>query len=284
MNKLLRYIIGFVVPYALVRKYQDFNLQNKENKRLKLISQTERRVSVKSETTPFSYEASIEFVCELGIDQAQVRAGSIPEKSLEFCFKKIKEFIDMRNPVQVLHIGNFVGVSLAYFTHEVMIMNPASVVFSIDPNVPHRGLIDPQNVAVKVLTKFDLQKNVVLATGYSLEKNISNDGITYDGKYDPHGEFVNEQGCENVLKNISEMGMRTFDVCIIDGNHDPRYLKRELQILSGMIKDGGMLIVDDVSEDWVSIQRTFHKGASAKLRNIAENGRIGIFQKVALTN
>jgi len=283
MNKLLRHIIGFVIPYAFVRKYQEFNLQSKENKRLKLIGQTERRVNAKNGTIGFSYESSIEFVCKLGMDQAQVRAGSMPEKSLEFCFETIKEFIDMRNPIRVLHIGNFAGISLAYFTHEVMLGNTDSVVFAIDPNVPHRGLIDPQSIAVKVLTKFGLQKNVVLAAGYSLEKNISNDGNMYDGKYDPHGEFVNEGGCENVLENISAMGMNTFDVSVIDGNHDPRYLKRELQVLSGMIKDGGVLVVDDVSEHWVSIRRAFRESVSAKLRNIGENGRIGIFQKVAQT-
>ena len=72
----------------------------------------------------YDYEKSIEILVSLGLDEEQIRHGSIPEDSLNFLFKTVDKSLSNFPQIKALHVGNFVGISLTYyFSHAFKLMN-----------------------------------------------------------------------------------------------------------------------------------------------------------------
>lgn len=59
------------------------------------------------------YELVLAFLVEAGVADHHVRDGSIPFESLQFIDNTVISKLNPNRPSFVLHIGNFVGVSLA---------------------------------------------------------------------------------------------------------------------------------------------------------------------------
>jgi hypothetical protein len=227
----------------------------------------------------FGYDAALGFLASLGVDREQAHQASVPEASLGYCCSFLPSEGPAR-PLLGLQVGTFVGLSLAYLTHRLREVHPHSRLFAIDPNVPHRGVMDPQAVVIKLLARFGLQGNVVLLTGYSLEKNLSNDTFEFAG-YDPIAHSADEQSCEGQLLALSLLAPESFDFVLVDGNHDAAYLSREMAILERLVRPGGLVFLDDVTDAWVDIRRVYQTLDEGAFQRLGCDGRVGVLRKRA---
>lgn len=228
----------------------------------------------------FDYAGAIEYLGAQGCDIMQVREGSMPEESLRY----LASFLDASagRPLNGVHVGNFVGVSFAYFASAIQAIHPDSILVGIDPNIPHRGVQNPQSKTMSLLNHFGLQRNAAILTGYTLEKNAMDDGKDYQT---PHAEYkmsdfsAAEGSCEMQLSLLDRLCPRLFDFALIDGNHDGEYLSREIGMMDGLLKNKGLLFLDDVSLAWHEIERVFEKVDGAAYTKLGRDGRVGVLRK-----
>lgn len=222
------------------------------------------------------YEEMLSFLMGRGIPEEHLRDGSIPPSSLEFI---VSEIVDLLPPVPAhgyhgLHVGNFVGISLASVTGALAAMHPSSVMVSIDPNLTHRGIEHPQDHVLALLKRFNLQNNSLVIGGYSQSKSISNDGVTFDG-YDPATAFAGEAACENCLASLTRLGGK-FHLALVDGNHEGDYVSRELRALAPLLAEGAVLVMDDVNQAWDEIASIFASLDEYGFEAKSSDGRVGL--------
>jgi predicted O-methyltransferase YrrM len=236
-----------------------------------------RRIEAQSKgkkSYEYSYDDSLSFLDSLGIDPSQSRDGSMPWESLEFMQRHFDR-LDASRPLIGLHVGNFLGVSLAYLANALSRLREGSRVISIDPNLTHRGIARTMEITLALLNHFGLEDRVAILTGYSLEKNVSNQAEIFVG-YDPVANWENERACTYQLDILNLLARGGFDLCVMDGNHDPDYLRRELGRVQHLLRPGGLLVLDDVSKAWPDIQSVFNAIAPSQFKKLGEDGRIGL--------
>ncbi len=203
----------------------------------------------------------------------------MPRTSLELiCITITTRFNHKR--LNGIHIGNFVGVSLSYVVNSCRILNKQSLIVAIDPNIPHRGIERPSELCNSVLLRYGLQKNVLFVQGYSLEKSFSNDGVDFDNNYNPKDNYSKEFAAENQLEHLLTLSRNNYDFIIIDGNHNAKYLEKEIALAKELLSPEGLVILDDVDQNWPSIEDVFKNSNSLGFRQILNDGRIGIMEKL----
>jgi hypothetical protein len=109
-----------------------------------------------------------------------------------------------------------VGNSLHHFTDFEGRLNERSTFVSIDANTPCRGIFNQMDKLVRCLAHYGLQDNPVIVTGYSLEKIIINNGITYESHH-PATALNQELSCDNQLTHWARLMPAVFHFAIIDG-------------------------------------------------------------------
>lgn len=271
----MKKLIKSLLPYGLVTAVQK---RSRESRRGRWTSMEESKSS-EPDREKFSYSAAIEFLVSRGAPRDQVLAGSMPEASLKLASKILNDHLPP-SPVLGIHIGNFLGVSLAALTDAARSIHRESLVISIDPNIPHRGISSPQHEVMALIDKFQLTNHVLCIAGYSLNKSVSNDGLNYTETYDPIGAFNSEYSCENALAHLTKWHSGSVDFILIDGNHDELYLARELEQCSRLLNSGGILILDDVSHGWEGVMQQFDNLGDTYEKVVAD-GRIGIARKLS---
>ena len=210
------------------------------------------------------FDALCQLAVEAGADGELMEIGSITAESLDF----ILEHLD-GGPG--LHIGNYAGLSLAYLA-----AHTDDVIVAVDPNVEHWGLPNPQDVVVKLLHAAGVEDRVLLVCGYTLDRNPSNDGSVIAG-YDPSVEFTHEVAPVQVLPILESFAMN-FGWVVLDGNHDPAYLKAELDHLAPLIREGGLAFLDDCDPFWPEIRAVF-EDAHGEWTAVDKNHRIGVLRR-----
>ena len=265
MNSPLQELAKWIVPYHVWNRLRQRRLDAGRARQLAAIPQPAR-------AEEFTCDAAIDFLVSLGCDRAQVIAGSMPKPSLDYA----RTFLpaDARRGLQV---GNFVGVSLAYFISALG--GGEAVVTAIDPNITHRGIANPAGKVLALLTRFGLETNCLLVTGYSLESNAANDGRDYAGGF-PADAFSAEPSCANALPNLARVAPAAFDFAVMDGNHDGAYLRRELREIVMLLRPGGVLVLDDVSSEWFEIERVFAELDATVFEKLGTDGRVGVLRKL----
>lgn len=269
MGASLRKIVVWWAPSGLVarrkarsrREVHDAARQDRRD-RYGAILKEEPRGDVRG------YEDLVRVAIECGIDEATLRHSSIPVESLDFVVGLIE-----RGPG--LHVGNFAGVSLAYLAARV-----DGLIVAIDPNVPHRGLKHGQDAVVRLVTAAGVQDRVVLICGYSRSKNPSNQGAVVGG-YDPARGWADEFAPECVLANLGQLEVQ-FGWALLDGNHEPDYLRAELADLAPLLLRDGLVFLDDCSESWPEIRDVFRSRPDGWCAQ-ATDGRIGVLRRVEKT-
>jgi len=181
-------------------------------------------------------------------------------------------------------VGNFVGISLAALSWSLFdFAAPGATpqVLSVDPNIPHNDIANPEQAVMAVLNHFGYQRFNMIICGYSLEKSLGNEGVGTDA-YDPRAAFDSELACENVLISLAELGVE-LDVAVVDGSHNAAYLRRELEVIVPMLRVGGLLVLDDVTDVWAGIRDLFGEIGSPDspwpLEIIDHDGRIGVLRR-----
>jgi hypothetical protein len=278
----MRDLIRFCVPHGLVemrrrmaaKAQRDAYHADRHERTAKALSS---RAQAQVLASDFEIEAAIQYLITRGLDEQHIRSGSISASSLDFIANLIATQGWERRRLLGLHVGNFVGVSLAWFISTLTGLHPSSLVIAIDPNLPHRGITSPQDHVVALLSHFDFQSHAIVIAGYSVEKSISNEG-TVIGGYDPAEHFEQEAACENVIANITSIFGSFVDVAIIDGNHEASYLRREVNELALALRVGGLLIFDDVSIGYEELKEVYLSLPSAKWQNLGTDGRVGVLK------
>jgi len=234
------------------------------------------------ERRDFSYEDAVQFLqASLRKGPGVIRGsakdvvqGSMPKEELDFVAKYLTGLRKEGRPLRGLHIGDFVGLSLAHLTDAARNVHAGSVVMSIDPNAPHRGMDNPKDLVTGLMARYDLLDNWLPLTGFTLERtgiaDISNRnaGTT---KFASYYGF----GAAHVLANLAKVGTR-FDFALIDGNHNSGYLRREIDRLSRLIRPGGLLFLDDLDEHWSGVTEVFDGLDHRRFQRLARGGRAGV--------
>jgi hypothetical protein len=230
-------------------------------------------------STPFDYETAVRVLAQRGLDEHAVRLGTIPQESLDFVRAIVTGRLSHERPLRALHIGNFVGISLAALTAAVLDVHDESVVFSVDPNIPHLGIADPQTHTLALLSHFGLQAANVVICGYTLDKTPGTDGLPIEG-YDAAAAWDAEAAGENVLPNLERSGI-AFDLALLDGSHIGAYARRELAAIGRVVRSGGLVILDDVSESWTELLELFAEAAAgdaSPFEQVDYDGRVGVLR------
>ena len=222
-------------------------------------------------TRPFSFDDAVALLVSRGVDEDTVRLASIAEPSLSFARAAIARHSPQR-PLRALHVGNFVGVSLAALSDILVSRDPGSVVVSIDPNLHHHGVQDPQQHALALLDHFGLQHGNLVICGYSLHRTANKTNV---------GTFADRPACEGTLLSLERLGQR-FDLAMIDGNHDADYVRGELELIIRLLGDGALLLLDDVFNPHTKIPELFEEivnGGQWPLEEIDRDERVAVLRR-----
>jgi Methyltransferase domain len=241
-----------------------------------------RRWGARNAPALYAYEDALAHIVARGwTTEHHARMGSVPEASLATIVATLQSALPPAEP-RLLHVGNFVGISLSYLLDWARTRHGLTV--SVDPDIPHRGVAHPQRAVCDLLAHFGLAERHLLVCGFSLDKCFSNDGVVFDG-YDPAAAWAAEAAPENVLPGLTAAGQR-FDAAFIDGNHDAAYLRRELAEITHLLAPGGVLVLDDVDENWDQISRLFDEvgGGEWPYERILADGRVGLLRRVGEDN
>jgi predicted O-methyltransferase YrrM len=266
-----KFALGLFVPHSVVMMAGD--VLNRPDRRLEESLALQREHAAGRDHSQYSFEAAVAHLLARGLPEPEVRAGSMPEESLTRCRDVLRDRLAATRPLTILHVGNFVGVSLSWFADLARAWSDDSRVIAIDPNVTHRGLERPQEHVISLLTAFGLEDLVLLVTGYTLGKNPSD--LDLD---DPRGHFARDQSCPNALPKLAGLAPGRVDVAVMDGNHEPVYLRRELAEIRTLLRPGGLLVLDDVF-DWRSLAPVAAElEASPGASLLARDDRFGVWQ------
>src|SRR6266403_2276511 len=277
LHSLISRVLKPCLPERLLKLLRKFKAPAPSSTEARVQGRIRRRLEVQSKgkaSHEFSYEDALSLLDRLGIDPSQSREGSMPLASLQFMQSHFDR-LDTSRPIIALHVGNFLGVSLAYLVHTLRRLHPDSRVVSIDPNLTHRGIPRTMETVLVLLNYFGLEDRVAILTGYSLEKNVSNQGEIFAG-YDPVANWENERSCTHQLDLLNALARGVFDLCLMDGNHDGDYLQRELDRVRQLLRPGGLLVLDDVSTAWPEIQWFFNSISPDQFQKLSTDDRIGL--------
>ena len=244
LHSLISRVLKPCLPERLLKLLRKFKAPAPSSTEARVQGRIRRRLEGQSKgkaSHEFSYEDALSLLDRLGIDPLQSREGSMPLASLQFMQSHFDR-LDTSRPIIALHVGNFLGVSLAYLVHTLRRLHPDSRVVSIDPNLTHRGIPQTMETVLILLNYFGLEDRVAILTGYSLEKNVSNQGEIFAG-YDPVANWENERSCTHQLDLLNALARGVFDLCLMDGNHDGDYLQRELDRVRQLLRPGGLLVL-----------------------------------------
>jgi len=227
----------------------------------------------------FDYDDAAKFLAQTGRGSAKdILSGSIPEEDLAFIAGRL-EGLKRDKPLRGLHIGNFVGLSLAYLTDAMRQIDPDSVMLSIDPAIPHRGIDAPQDLVTGLMTRYGLESNWLPVTGFSLERGEAWDVLN---RKSSHTKFSSYYGfsAAQTLRNLATMGQR-FDFALIDGNHSGPYLRREINVLFELVRPNGLIFLDDVDENWAGVVKVFENLDAGEFKRVARGKRVGVARREA---
>jgi len=134
---------------------------------------------------------------------------------------------------------------------------------------------------MRLLNRYSLQSNIILATGYSLEKSISDDGRDYttaDVRPKTFDLYSNTPSCENQLHLLTKISAGKFDFAFVDGNHEKEYLRREIATIHSLLAPGGLLFIDDV-DAFYGLDEVYAQSDKLGFDKLGENGRVGVLRK-----
>lgn len=280
----LKFAAGMFVPHSLVRVAQHFRRQRQRRiiHEGMAAAQTAAQTLAEETSTPlFSYEAAFAWLAANGFEEQQCRLGSMPLAVLESAWMQI-ERLQRRGPVRLLHIGNFVGVSLCYFASKLD-RNRGDLIVSLDPNIEHRGIQQPAAVVTRVAAHFGLSGVILPIQAFSLQANPANDGATadYSRALDPSSARA-ETGFEHGLENLATIAAGRFSAILLDGNHDPAYLSREIDICVRLLEEDGLLLLDDIDAAWENLQALYEKLRRRDgFEEIDRTERLGVLRKTS---
>jgi hypothetical protein len=276
-------VLKYVMPYGFVELRRKFARKRLHYQRHRRIRDYQNILSLSvpiERDTLFIYEDAVRILASYGVPEHHIREGSIPEDSLNFAFEVIAKNLDLSGPIVGLHVGNFVGVSLCALGSFVKSIHPKSVVVSIDPNISHRDVSNPHTYVCKLAENYGLLSTILPVVAFSHERSTRDDGIQFS-ESSIEESIKCDIGFQNGLGLLKRVCLpSSFSVAFLDGNHDANYLEREIELVRPMLKEGGIVILDDVDENWGEIKALYMSVQNDKWRDLGTNGRVGLLRKI----
>ena len=255
-----------------LRWIEPYGFAERRRSRVRARDEVERRaryeatkVAIARSSDPIhDYEQLMVLAEEAGAGRERLRNGSISPESLDFVLERI-------DGGPGLHIGNYAGISLTYLA-----AHTEGLIVGVDPNVTRWGATRAQDVVVRLLQQAAVEDRVVLVCGYSLEQNPNYGGLIVEG-YDPSVEHPSEVAPIEVLRNLAALGIR-FGWVLLDGNHDAAYLRAELEHVERLLRDDGVVFLDDCNVYWPEIRAVF-EDAGDRWYADGHDGRVGVLRR-----
>ena len=286
--QIVRHAVKALLPYGVVQLYRRLQKPSSaasaereqfHQRRYGKIAEAARLDNGGTEINPFDFDALVAFHEKRGLLRHHLLEGSIPCASLQFVRQAVEQHIGT-GPLLGLHVGNYVGISLAFCAAALKAVHPESRMLGIDPNVPHRGTADPQSHVAALLRACDLQDHVLILTGYSGRKSISNDGVEFDG-YDPVCYARSESAVEHVLRSLGFLLPQRINFALIDGNHEADYVRAELCDLAPLLARNALVVLDDVDAAWQELRDVFNTIDDSGFAKVGTDGRVGVLRFVS---
>ena len=281
--RALRLAVALVTPHGYYVARDAINAKRHDVWRTRNAAWRERTLeagrarAAADRATAFSVEAAVQFHVARGLPEPDVRDGSMSPADLEAAAVVLREHLPAGRPVRGLQIGNFVGVSLAFFSHLMRERHPDSVMVSVDPDISHRRIERPQRHVLALLGHFDLLRSNTVITGYSLEQNL---GENPGGDAADH--LRTEQASEDVLAQLARIAPERFDLVVLDGNHIAAYLRRETEATAALLAPGALVVIDDVDPGyWPEVVAAYDEAAAGRFAEVARIGHVGILTLAA---
>lgn len=273
----MKQFLKYVLPHGIVRMVQTRQERGYQRGRAAIAKNSPAAPAI-------GHSTMIDFVVSRGVDRTQATEGTMPETSLAFLASFLQQHHNGSRAVRGLHVGNFLGISLAYLTDVAKKIHPQSLVVAVDPNLEHRGIQHPQDHVCALLDQFGLSGNVLLCCGFSHEKNVSNDGRNYLEDYrllesaEVEQKIANEHAPHSVIDHLKHLQVAAFDFALIDGNHESTYVQDELVKIHPLMNKGGLIFMDDVSEGWPMLKQVFETSSNVLFRIAEADGRVGVLE------
>jgi hypothetical protein len=273
----MKQFVKFILPHGIVRLLQ--TRQERGYQRGRSAIQAGKEIP-----SSLNHGALIDFVVSRGVDRTQATEGTMPEASLAFLASFLQQHHSGSHALRGLHVGNFLGISLAYLTDVAKKIHSQSLVVAVDPNVEHRGIQHPQDHVCALLDHCGLASNVLLCCGFSHEKNVSNDGRNYLENYrllesaEVEQKIAIEHAPDSVIDHLKQLQVAAFDFALIDGNHESAYVQEELVKIHPLMNKGGLIFMDDVSEGWPMLKQVFETSSNTLFRIAEADGRVGVLE------
>lgn len=279
------YLLGFFIPHSVAVILEDSRRRRRQEARAAF----ERASPPARPASGFDYEAALRFLVEeRGLNEEQVRLGSMPEELLGSCVEAMSAALAPDRPLAILQVGNFVGLSVAFLSAFARGWHEDSVVVSIDPAISHRGVERPDDDVIALLNRFGLQDANVIVRGFSLARNMGDDfgyvlsdDVANHARGDPFRRFQRADSGERALPNLARIAPGRFDVVLIDGNHEGDYVRAEIAEVDRLLAPGGQLVIDDV--DWGALQPAVRAltESGSRFSAVRRTGRVGVWRKAA---
>jgi len=178
------------------------------------------------------------------LDKNEVHLGSIPQDSIE----KIIELINENDLKNGLQIGGFVGITHCCLAYA---LKDKGTMCTIDPNIEHRKIKRPMDIAIIMATEYKLMKNSMFICGYAQQQ----------------------------MEIFYSLGLK-FDFILIDGDHQEN-IYSEIEQADRILKTNGLLIIDDI-DHWDFPKKSYENfPLESRYKKIPVNKRIGVLSKLS---
>lgn len=180
----------------------------------------------------------------------------------------IKDLIIETNAQLCVEIGVFKGASLMYFAEALEITK--GKVIGIDPysmgtlknEIPNKSL---NSYIYDVLFK---------------------DQIVLDNLYEELLKVINENKLNNTVSLVrsksedyyNNLEKESIDILHIDGNHDEEYVTKDIQLYLPLIKNGGYIIMDDIT--WPGVIKSVNNHLNKESVLIKSYGDFSVHKKI----
>jgi len=170
-----------------------------------------------------------------GLSYDKLLSGSIKEQETSLLWSIIVE----RKPSVVLQVGTFVGYS-SIILAEALRYNGAGILYSVDPEVMHRGIENPVDIAREIMKKRGLEKYVKFIRGWF--SNCYGIGLM-SGNEANNIQIVSQ----SLLKEIAPL-----DFVFIDGDHSTLSCINDFVAVKDFLGNNGIVAFHD-SNTWYSV-------------------------------
>ena len=170
-----------------------------------------------------------------GLLYDRLLSGSIKEQETSLLWNIIVE----RKPSVVLQVGTFVGYS-SIIIAEALRYNGAGILYSVDPEVMHRGIANPVDIAREITEKRGLEKYVKFIRGWF--SNCLGIGLM-SGNETNNIQIVSQ----SLLKEIAPL-----DFVFIDGDHTTLSCINDFVAVKDFLGNNSIVAFHD-SNKWYSV-------------------------------